>query len=86
MAEALGLRLKNPDDVEIDGKKKPEMKSERDLHGRYERAPDRPIVSAISPETRRKFPARVPVAVICLADLKAKPDAIHANTRPINDW
>jgi hypothetical protein len=26
------------------------------------------------------------VFVICLAELKAKPDASHANTHPINDW
>ena len=55
LAEALGLRLKNPDDVEIDGKKKPELKSERDLHGRYERAPDRPIVSAIVLENLSRY-------------------------------
>ena len=55
LAEALGLRLKNPDDVEIDGKKKPELKSERDLHGRYERAADRPIVSAIVLENLSRY-------------------------------
>ena len=30
----------------------------------------------------QKFPVRVPVFVICLAELKAKPDANHANTHP----
>jgi IS605 OrfB family transposase len=55
LAEALGLRLKNPDDVKIDGKTKPELKSERDLHGRYERAPDRPIVSAIVLENLSRY-------------------------------
>ncbi len=29
-----------------------------------------------------KFPVRVHVFVICLADLKAKPDANHDNTHP----
>jgi hypothetical protein len=33
-----------------------------------------------------KFPIRVPVFVMRLADLKAKPDANHANTHPINAW
>jgi hypothetical protein len=32
------------------------------------------------------FPVRVPVFVMRLAELKAKPDANHANTHPINDW
>ena len=32
------------------------------------------------------FPVRVPVFVMQLAELKAKPDANHANAYPINDW
>lgn len=36
LAEALGLELKNPTEVVIDGKSKWELKSERDLHGRYQ--------------------------------------------------
>jgi hypothetical protein len=36
--------------------------------------------------TLKKFPVRVPVFVMRLAELKAKPDANHANTHPINDW
>jgi hypothetical protein len=35
---------------------------------------------------RGTAPVRVPVFVICLAGLKAKPDANHANAHPINDW
>jgi IS605 OrfB family transposase len=35
LAEALGLELMNPTEVTIDGKSKWELKSERDLHGRY---------------------------------------------------
>lgn len=35
LAEALGLELMNPTEVAIDGKSKWELKSERDLHGRY---------------------------------------------------
>lgn len=35
LAEALGLELKNPADVSIDGKQKWELKSERDVHGQY---------------------------------------------------
>ena len=31
-------------------------------------------------------PFRVHILVICLAELKAKPDANHANAHPINDW
>ena len=33
-----------------------------------------------------KTPVRVHVFVIRLADLKAKLDANHENTHPINDW
>lgn len=33
----------------------------------------------------RKFPVRVPVLVIRLADFKAKPAANHANAHPMND-
>lgn len=55
LAEALGLRLINPDSIEIDGKKKPELKSERDLHGRYERDPNKPIVSAIVLENLSRY-------------------------------
>lgn len=36
LAEALGLKLKNPAEVQIDGLNKPALKSERDLHGQYE--------------------------------------------------
>ena len=36
LAEALGLELKNPAEVVIDGKSKWELKSDRDLHGRYQ--------------------------------------------------
>lgn len=36
LAEALGLKLKNPAEVQIDGLRKPALKSERDLHGQYE--------------------------------------------------
>ncbi|MDR2673958.1 MAG: type V CRISPR-associated protein Cas12b, partial [Opitutaceae bacterium] len=55
LAEALGLKLKNPDKVEIDGKKKSKLKSERDLHGRYERSKDKPIVSAIVLENLSRY-------------------------------
>ena len=33
-----------------------------------------------------KFSVRVPVLVIQLAELKAKPNANHANAPPINAW
>lgn len=36
LAEALGKRLSDPSKVQIDGKAKSELKSERDLHGVYE--------------------------------------------------
>ncbi|MBE7495489.1 MAG: type V CRISPR-associated protein Cas12b [Verrucomicrobiaceae bacterium] len=52
LAEALGLQLMNPGKVMIDEKNKKELKSERDLHGRYEPKKDKdgkplPRVSAI---------------------------------------
>jgi hypothetical protein len=34
----------------------------------------------------RFFPVRVPVLVMQLAELKAKPDANHANPHPMQDW
>jgi hypothetical protein len=36
--------------------------------------------------TSAEIPVRVPVLVIQLADLKAKPDANHANAHPKQDW
>ena len=41
LAEALGLELMNPAKVEIDGKSKWQLKSERDLHGRYKQKKQR---------------------------------------------
>ncbi|MDP2653488.1 MAG: type V CRISPR-associated protein Cas12b [Candidatus Omnitrophota bacterium] len=41
LAEALGLELMNPAEVTIDGKSKWELKSERDLHGRYKQKKSR---------------------------------------------
>jgi len=41
LAEALGLELMKPTEVTIDGKSKWELKSERDLHGRYEKKKSR---------------------------------------------
>ena len=38
------------------------------------------------PGTSPKTPVRVPVLVIQLADLKAKPDANHANAHPSHAW
>ena len=37
LAEALGLELQNPSEVSIDGLRKWQLKSDRDLHGRYQR-------------------------------------------------
>jgi IS605 OrfB family transposase len=37
LAEALGLELMNPADVSIDGLRKWQLKSQRDIHGRYQR-------------------------------------------------
>jgi hypothetical protein len=37
-------------------------------------------------QTGVKFPVRIPVFVMRLAELKAKPVANHANAHPINDW
>ena len=53
LAEALGLELMNPAAVRIDGKLKPELKSERDLHGRYEQK--KPRVAAIVLEDLSRY-------------------------------
>lgn len=53
LAEALGLELMNPDKVKIDGKSKWELKSERDLHGRYEQKKTR--VAAIVLEDLSRY-------------------------------
>lgn len=53
LAEALGLELMNPAEVEIDGKSKWELKSERDLHGRYKQKRQR--VSAIVLEDLSRY-------------------------------
>ncbi len=53
LAEALGLELMNPAEVEIDGKAKWELKSERDLHGRYKQKRQR--VSAIVLEDLSRY-------------------------------
>jgi IS605 OrfB family transposase len=53
LAEALGLDLMNPAEVEIDGKSKCQLKSERDLHGRYEHK--RPRVAAIVLEDLSRY-------------------------------
>jgi IS605 OrfB family transposase len=37
LAEALGLELQNPSEVSIDGLRKWQLKSDRDVHGRYQR-------------------------------------------------
>jgi IS605 OrfB family transposase len=37
LAEALGLELQNPSNVSIDGLQKWQLKSDRDVHGRYQR-------------------------------------------------
>lgn len=53
LAEALGLELMNPAEVRIDGKSKWELKSERDLHGRYKQK--RPRVAAIVMEDLSRY-------------------------------
>jgi IS605 OrfB family transposase len=53
LAEALGLELMNPDKVEIDGKSKCQLKSERDLHGRYKQKKQR--VAAIVLEDLSRY-------------------------------
>jgi IS605 OrfB family transposase len=53
LAEALGLELMNPAEVIVDGKSKWELKSERDLHGRYKQKKRR--VSAIVLEDLSRY-------------------------------
>jgi IS605 OrfB family transposase len=53
LAEALGLELMNPAKVEIDGKSKWQLKSERDLHGRYKQTKTR--VAAIVLEDLSRY-------------------------------
>lgn len=53
LAEALGLELMNPAEVMIDGKSKWELKSERDLHGRYKQKKRR--VAAIVMEDLSRY-------------------------------
>jgi IS605 OrfB family transposase len=53
LAEALGLELMNPAKVEIDGKSKWQLKSERDLHGRYKQK--KPRVAAIVLEDLSRY-------------------------------
>ncbi len=53
LAEALGLELMNPAEVTIDGKSKWELKSERDLHGRYKQK--KPRVTAIVLEDLSRY-------------------------------
>ena len=53
LAEALGLELMNPAEVTIDGKSKWELKSERDLHGRYKQK--KPRVAAIVLEDLSRY-------------------------------
>jgi IS605 OrfB family transposase len=53
LAEALGLELMNPAKVEIDGKSKWQLKSERDLHGRYKQKKQR--VAAIVLEDLSRY-------------------------------
>ena len=44
------------------------------------------VYKKILTRIRQKFPVRVPVIVIWLARLKAKPAAKHANAHPKRDW
>ncbi len=53
LAEALGLELMSPAEVSIDGKSKWELKSERDLHGRYKQK--KPRVAAIVLEDLSRY-------------------------------
>ena len=53
LAEALGLELMNPAEVTIEGKSKWELKSERDLHGRYKQKNQR--VAAIILEDLSRY-------------------------------
>lgn len=53
LAEALGLEMMNPAKVEIDGKTKWQLKSERDLHGRYKQKKQR--VAAIVLEDLSRY-------------------------------
>jgi len=55
LAEALGVDLMNPDEVEIDGLKKAVLKTERDVHGRYKKNPNRPRVAAIVLEDLSRY-------------------------------
>jgi len=55
LAEALGLELKNPDEVEVDGLRKAALKSERDVHGQYRKRPDKPRVAAIVLEDLSRY-------------------------------
>lgn len=55
LAEALGLELKNPDEVLEDGMDKATLKSERDVHGRYKKNPDKPRVAAIVLEDLSRY-------------------------------
>ena len=52
LAEALGLELMNPAEVSIDGKSKWELKSERDLHGRYKQKKPRVAVIVLEDLSR----------------------------------
>ncbi|HET7624523.1 MAG TPA: type V CRISPR-associated protein Cas12b, partial [Verrucomicrobiae bacterium] len=52
LAEALGLELVNPAKVEIDGKSKWQLKSERDLHGRYKQKKQRVAVIVLEDLSR----------------------------------
>jgi len=55
LAEALGLELMNPDDVDIEGMKKAALKTERDVHGRYVKRTDKPRVAAIVLEDLSRY-------------------------------
>lgn len=55
LAEALGLELKNPDEVLEDGLDKAALKSERDVHGRYKKNPNKPRVAAIVLEDLSRY-------------------------------
>lgn len=88
LAEALGLELQNPADVTIDGLRKWQLKSERDVHGQYQRRELKPAKAkelAVAGDNPL-VPQCAMIVVEDLSSYRASLDRSWFENRRLMDW
>ena len=88
LAEALGLELQNPSEVSIDGLRKWQLKSDRDVHGRYQRRKLNPKKAAeLGLNTEKALTPQCSIIVIeDLSRYLTSLDRSRFENRRLMDW